>query len=151
MKSYTKYELINCRFTNDLQTRRFNTISNLRSNSNSNSNSKYHLNTTNLEFKASFSRIKYILDNNPLNSDTQMKLETLLVDNRIQFSKNKDDSFIDFPNDLKEVLFNLTDVFYDGYIEIISGNKRMVIKNDKIIKIEQNISLKPIPKPKNDL
>jgi hypothetical protein len=49
------------------------------------------------------------------------------------------------------VLLNrITDIFRDGYIERTSSNKRMIIKNDKIIKVEQDISLKPIPKPKNN-
>lgn len=42
----------------------------------------------------------------------------------------------------------IKDVFCDGYIKRISGNKTMIIEDDKLIKVEQTILLKTIPKPK---
>jgi hypothetical protein len=46
------------------------------------------------------------------------------------------------------VINRITDIFHEDYIERISGSKTIIIKNDKMIKSEQTISLKPIPKPK---
>lgn len=43
----------------------------------------------------------------------------------------------------------IKDVSCGDFIKIISGEKTIIIRDGKIVKMEQNIKIKPIPKPTN--
>lgn len=52
------------------------------------------LSSNRMSFLEVFDKVKYFLDNNPINNDTQINLETLLYNKSLDMASNKSDNFL---------------------------------------------------------
>lgn len=59
------------------------------------------------DFINCFNTVKNFIDNNPINKDTQERLELLLYNKRVEFNNNTDDNFLALPKEWRVKILDL--------------------------------------------